>query len=97
MADIASALRLPILLVVGMRLGCLNHALLTHAAILGSGLPFAGWVANQMDIAMERFDQNVDTLARRFSAPPLAIVAHTPVSATQQTVEQLQRALIKSD
>ncbi|HOG04366.1 MAG TPA: dethiobiotin synthase, partial [Accumulibacter sp.] len=51
-ADLASLLALPVILVVGMRLGCINHALLTQQAIAARGLPLAGWVANRIDPAM---------------------------------------------
>lgn len=76
-ADLACALRFPVVLVVGMRLGCLNHALLTAEAICARGLTIAGWVANHIDPAMERADANVATLQSRlanFGAPMLARV-----------------------
>jgi dethiobiotin synthetase len=74
MADVASRLALPVILVVGLRLGCLNHALLTRAAIRASGLPFAGWIANQMEREMPLANANVETLASRFGVAPLGIV-----------------------
>jgi dethiobiotin synthetase len=74
MADIAVQMALPVVLVVGMRLGCLNHALLTRAAIRASALPFAGWIANGLDTPMALSRENVETLAARFGSPPLAIV-----------------------
>ena len=74
MADIAVRMALPVVLVVGMRLGCLNHALLTRAAIRASALPFAGWIANGLDAPMALSRENVETLAARFGSPPLAIV-----------------------
>jgi len=75
MLDIASRLSLPVLLVVGMRLGCLNHALLSAAAIRARGLRLAGWVANCVDPQMRAGKANVDTLSRRLPAPLLAEVA----------------------
>ena len=69
MADIARALRLPVIMVVGLRLGCLNHALLTAAAIHQSGLRLAGWVANRIEPDFEKFDENVGSLAARLDAP----------------------------
>ena len=72
MADIARALRLPAILVVGMRLGCLNHALLTAEAIRREGVPLAGWIANQIDPAMTRVEENTSALAERIDAPMLA-------------------------
>jgi dethiobiotin synthetase len=76
-AELARALALPVVLVVGMRLGCLNHALLTRDAILHSGLRLAGWVANHIDRGMLYADENVDALRERFDAPLLARIAHT--------------------
>jgi len=74
MADIAEKLALPVIFVVGMRLGCLNHALLTREAIRSYGLPFAGWIANKMHSEMALAGANIDSLASRFGAPPLGIV-----------------------
>jgi dethiobiotin synthetase len=74
MADIAESLALPVILVVGMRLGCLNHALLTRDAIRARGLPFGGWVANKLATEMPFCSANIDTLTSRFGAPPLGIV-----------------------
>ena len=76
MLDIARELRLPVLLVVGMRLGCLNHALLTADAIAARGLDLAGWVANRIDPAMLRSDDNVSELRRLIPAPLVADVAY---------------------
>ena len=58
-ADLARHLALPVILVVGMRLGCINHALLTQQAIAASGLRLAGWIANRIDPAMSRFEENL--------------------------------------
>ena len=74
MADLAIELRLPIILVVGMRLGCINHALLTVEAIQQRGLVLAGWIANQMDPTMPMFEENLTTLRRHISAPCLSVV-----------------------
>ncbi len=75
-ADLAQALGLPVVLVVGLRLGCLNHALLTAQAIRASGLTLAGWVANRIAPAMACADDNIAYLQRRLGAPLLADVAH---------------------
>ena len=72
--DLAVRLQLPVILVVGMRLGCINHALLTAEAIAARGLTLAGWVANRIDPAMARFDENLATLKTRLAAPLLGIV-----------------------
>lgn len=71
-ADLALRLGLPIVLVVGLRLGCLNHALLTQEAILSRGLRLAGWVANVVDAGMPQQDANLATLKARLQAPMLA-------------------------
>ncbi len=72
-ADLARDLALPVILVVGMRLGCINHALLTAEAIAARGLTLAGWVANQVDPAMLRFEQNLAALTERLPAPLLGV------------------------
>ena len=72
--DLARLLELPVLVVVGMRLGCLNHALLTAEAVRRRGLQLAGWVANRLDATTPAFEQNVQTLCKRLDAPLLGIV-----------------------
>lgn len=76
MADIALALELPVLLVVGLRLGCLNHALLSARAIEASGARLAGWIGNHIDPAYERLPENVATLERLLGRPPVALIPH---------------------
>ena len=71
-ADLVQRLGLPVLLVVGMRLGCLNHALLTAQAVRACGLELAGWVANHVDPRMAHAEANIAALTERFSAPPVA-------------------------
>ncbi len=83
MLDVARALRLPVLMVVGMRLGCLNHAMLTASAIRARGLELVGWIANTIDPAMARIDENVATLERRLSAPRLASIGWTSANAPE--------------
>ncbi len=74
LADLAVAMAAPVVLVVGLRLGCLNHALLTAEAIRADGLTLAGWVANSIDPAMHCRDDNIDTLRARLAAPLLGVV-----------------------
>jgi len=81
--DIAVALGLPVVLVVGMRLGCLNHALLTQEAILARGLDFAGWVANRIDPGMAAFEENLAALTTRLRAPRLAVIPHLAAPARE--------------
>lgn len=73
-ADLAQALNLPVILVVGMRLGCLNHALLTAQAIRIAGLPLAGWVANCVDPQMRVLEENIATLEQRLACPLLGVL-----------------------
>jgi dethiobiotin synthetase len=73
-SDLAQQLGLPIILLVGMRLGCLNHALLTVEAIAARGLVLAGWVANVVDADMAMLGENVAALQQRISAPLLGVV-----------------------
>ena len=81
-ADLAMELALPAILVVGMRLGCINHAVLTVEAIARRGLKLAGWVANHIDPQMSRFDENLATLKTLMAAPLLGVVPHKPQGGT---------------
>jgi dethiobiotin synthetase len=76
--DLARALQLPVVLVVGLRLGCLNHALLTADAIRAAGLPLAGWIANAIDPHMAAREENIAALAVRLRAPLLGTLPHYP-------------------
>lgn len=78
--DVAAVLGIPVVLVVGMRLGCLNHALLTAEAIQARGLRLAGWVANSLDPGMAEFDGNLQTLRERLPAPLLGVLPYGPPS-----------------
>jgi len=84
MADLAKALAVPVVLVVGVRLGCLNHAQLSLESIRARGVPFAGWIANAIDPAMARSGENLATLEERLGEPPLAFVPWT-----QDAIESL--------
>lgn len=74
MADVAEKLALPVILVVGLRLGCLNHALLTRDGIRARGLPFGGWIANRLQSEMPFANANIETLSARFGRPPLGVI-----------------------
>ena len=73
-ADLAAQLNLPVILVVGMRLGCISHALLTVEAIVARGLVMAGWVANTIEPDMRFAQENIEALAQRIPAPLLGQV-----------------------
>ena len=95
LADVARELQVGVILVVGMRLGCINHALLTAEAIQRDGLVLAGWVANQPGSTMNRHTENLDTLCELLPAPLLGeIPALTPYSpqeaANHLSIEALQ-------
>jgi len=77
-AEMAVALGLPVVLVVGLRLGCLNHAALTAEAIAARGLHLAGWVGNVVDASMAGLDDNVATLRRWINAPHLGTIPRLP-------------------
>lgn len=87
MADLARALAVPTLMVVGLRLGCLNHAQLTRLGVEARGVPFAGWIANCLEPAMARQAENLATLEERLGEPPLAIVPFVPASLASLTLE----------
>jgi dethiobiotin synthetase len=76
LADVAAELALPVILVVGLRLGCLNHALLTAEAIRRDGLVLAGWIGNAIDPQMLAREENVATLAAALDAPLLGVLPH---------------------
>ncbi len=84
MADVAGKLALPVILVVGMRLGCLNHALLTRESIRARGIRFAGWIANRMPAPMPLVNENIETLAQRFGMRPLGSVPAGDDGASMQ-------------
>ncbi|MBL8246105.1 MAG: dethiobiotin synthase, partial [Rhodanobacteraceae bacterium] len=71
LADLIRALGLPVLLVVGVRLGCISHALLSAGAIRAAGLPLAGWIANRIDPEMVEAQASIDAIAARIGAPLL--------------------------
>jgi dethiobiotin synthetase len=75
MADLAVKLNLPIVLVVGVRLGCINHALMTAGSIRAAGLNLVGWVANRIDPNMPAIEENIATLKAMLKAPFIADVA----------------------
>ncbi|HEY9033298.1 MAG TPA: dethiobiotin synthase, partial [Pseudomonadales bacterium] len=74
--QLAQQLQLPVILVVGLKLGCLNHALLTARAIAADGLSLAGWVASQVDPAMAMVDDNLASLQRLLPAPCLGFIPY---------------------
>ena len=90
LSDLAIALQLPVILVVGVRLGCINHALLSAEAILRDGLPLAGWVANLVDPHTSRLEDNLMTLRDRLPAPCFGFVPHLPAATPAAVAPYLQ-------
>lgn len=89
LADLAVRLHVPVILVVGMRLGCINHALLSAEAILADGLPLAGWIANCADPHMPRLQDNLDSLQQFMPAPCLArlpLISHPAAPQARQAL-----------
>ncbi len=89
MADLARTLGVPVVMAVGLRLGCINHAVLTKLAIQAHGARFAGWVANAIDPALERAAENLATLEKMLAQSPLAVV---PFMSAQSESLQLTDA-----
>jgi dethiobiotin synthetase len=83
-ADLVGALGTPVVLVVGMRLGCINHALLSARAIVADGCTLVGWIANRIDPAMAVADANLATLRERLSVPLLGDLAHADATSLAQ-------------
>jgi dethiobiotin synthetase len=80
-ADLAKALGLPVVLVVGLRLGCLNHAALTWADLRRDGVLVSGWVASAVDPDFERATENLAALGEIIAAPCLGVVEHKPAAS----------------
>lgn len=95
MADLAKNLQLPVILVVGMRLGCLNHALLTFEAIVRDGLQVAGWVANCVDGDMPVLAENIDSLRVRLLVPCLGVVPHLAEPSAEQAAQAFDESLLR--
>jgi dethiobiotin synthetase len=93
MADVVKALAAPVVLVVGLRLGCLNHARLTREAIERSGCRFAGWIASHVDPRFAAGEQNLATLAALLGAPPLGVLPFEPDHA--RDAQHLRGALLR--
>lgn len=78
LSDVAKEIGLPIILVVGMKLGCINHALLTYEAIKARNFNIAGWVANTLNTEMPLLQENLQTLKARITAPFLGLIPALP-------------------
>ncbi|KPZ15381.1 dethiobiotin synthase [Pseudomonas syringae group genomosp. 3] len=94
LSDLAIALGLPVILVVGVRLGCINHAVLTAEAIARDGLHLAGWVANVIDAETSRLEENLATLRERLPAPCLGRVPRLSEASAENVARYLDLQLL---
>ena len=94
LSDLAIALKLPVILLVGVRLGCINHALLSAEAIARDGLQLAGWVANIVDPRTSRLEDNLSSLAERLPAPCLGRVPWLKQASADAVAAHLQLDLL---
>ena len=92
LSDFAIALNIPVILVVGIKLGCINHTLLTAQAIRQDGLQLAGWVANIIDPNCARLDDNLATLELHMNAPCLAQVPYLADASAEQVAVHVRQA-----
>lgn len=92
-ADLVRELELPVILVVGLRLGCLNHALLTARTVIADGCTLAGWIGSHVDAEMQCVDDNLATLRARLPAPCLGVLPHALDAAPAQMAAHLRDAV----
>lgn len=92
MQGLAARLGLPVILVVGIRLGCLNHALLTADAVRGSGQRLLGWIGSTLEPDMPRYSENLDTLRTSLDAPCLGVLPYAPGKAPATLAHHLNPA-----
>jgi dethiobiotin synthetase len=96
LSELPERLRLGVILVIGLRLGCLNHARLTLEAIAASGrCPFVGWVGNRIDSSFARIDDNLDSLEMLLGAPPLAVLPTLEATGATSAAGWLDRPLLR--
>ena len=89
LADLAMQLGLPVVMVVGMRLGCLNHALLTAESVRASGLKLAGWIANKIEKNFLAIEENISFLQKNLHAPCLGIVEWQEKSGDETNLQKI--------
>lgn len=95
-ADLARRLNLPVILVVGLRIGCINHAVLTAKAVLAEGLTLMGWVGNRVNPDMDFLAENIDALLNRLDAPCLGILPHANEGIDENWLNTAEQTLVKS-
>ncbi len=89
LSDIPKRLQTPVILVVGMRLGCINHSLLSAQAIAADGLPIAGWIANQIDPDMSCYQENLQSIRERLRAPLLGEIPYMETVSVETAAEHM--------
>ena len=94
LSELPKVLGIPVILIVGMKLGCINHALLTVEAIMRDGLPLAGWVANQVNPDMARYKENMATLKTLITAPCLGEVPYMTKISSERVATYLDLRLL---
>ena len=90
MSDLVKLLKLPVVLIVGLRLGCINHAILTAEAIVNDGFELLGWIGNFIDPKYREPEASLELLAKSIEVPLLATVPYTPQSLTKEIVSCLE-------
>lgn len=93
--ELVQALQLPVVLVVGVRLGCISHALLTARAIHADGLPIAGWVASHVDPDMDEAEATVATLRDHLPGPCLGVLPHAPDASPEAVAASLDLTALR--
>lgn len=96
LSETVVALAMPVIIVVGMKLGCLNHAVMTEELIYADGLQVAGWVANRAQPDMARFEENLASLKQMMQSPFLGTIPHIPGADVAEMAEHLDLAPLQS-
>jgi len=86
--DLALALDLPVIIVVGLKLGCINHALLTEAAIINKGCRIAGWIGNDIGGDFKEIDENIKTLKSQMNSQCIGYIKHQSHNEKKSLLEQ---------
>ncbi|WP_027859287.1 dethiobiotin synthase [Marinobacterium jannaschii] len=94
MAHLPKILQTPVILVVGMKLGCINHALLTAESVSRDGIRLAGWIANRVDADMANYDENIGTIKSMLRAPLLGEIPHLEDPTPQNVAPFLDLSLL---
>jgi dethiobiotin synthetase len=95
--DLAMELKLPIIVVIGMRLGCINHALLTMRVIDDCGLQCAGWIANVIDQNMTALNENIESLQQRIKAPLIGVIPFQTEADSRSITGMLDIGLMRKE